>query len=92
MERLSAKVTLLREESSAIQEEIDANENIGRSIAARLTSKATKADMEKYSTHLREVEEIVSLTMSLTSRISRLDLSLGQLKLPADDLEAVSTC
>ncbi|XP_055329651.1 protein Shroom2-like isoform X2 [Paramacrobiotus metropolitanus] len=90
IERLSAKLDLLREEQTSLQEEINTTDRWGDSIFQKFSIKATEPDLEKYIQHLRELEEITALSMSLSSRIERLELSLGQLTLPADDLEATT--
>ena len=88
--RLAERIGLLKEEQTHIQRDIECVDEAGSELGEYISAVLSPEDDEKYKQHLKELEEITALTMSLTGRIGRLDLQISNMRSPADDLEIVS--
>ena len=69
--RLARKLDVLRSEREAIQEEVEANELLGRSVTSRVACVATPAETNKVFLHVAEVDKITALLLALAGRLAR---------------------
>ncbi|XP_057379868.1 uncharacterized protein LOC130702235 isoform X2 [Daphnia carinata] len=83
--RLARKLDVLRSEREAIQEEVEANELLGRSVTSRVACVATPAETNKVFLHVAEVDKITALLLALAGRLARAQNAL--LSLP-NEIEA----
>ncbi|KAK4011745.1 hypothetical protein OUZ56_020860 [Daphnia magna] len=77
--RLARKLDVLRLEREAIQEEVEANELLGRSVTSRVACVATPAETNKVFLHVAEVDKITALLLALAGRLARAQNALHSL-------------
>lgn len=87
--RLARKLDVLRAEREAIQEEVEANEQLGRIVTSRVAVLATPAETSKVSLHVAEVDKITALLLALAGRLARAENALLSLPSQADAQEKV---
>lgn len=80
--RLARKLDVLRSEREAIQEEVESNELLGRTVTSRVAVVATPAETNKVFLHVAEVDKITALLLALAGRLARAQNALHSL--PAD--------
>ena len=68
---MARKLDVLRSEREAIQEEVEANELLGRSVTSRVACVATPAETNKVFLHVAEVDKITALLLALAGRLAR---------------------
>ncbi len=89
MSRLARKLDVLRSEREAIQEEVEANELLGRSVTSRVACVATPAETNKVFLHVAEVDKITALLLALAGRLARAQNALLSLPNEAEAQEKV---
>lgn len=85
--RLARKLDVLRSEREAIQEEVEANELLGRSVTSRVACVATPAETNKVFLHVAEVDKITALLLALAGRLARAQNALLSLPNEAEAQE-----
>lgn len=87
--RLARKLDVLRSEREAIQEEVEANELLGRTVTGRIACIATPAETNKVFLHVAEVDKITALLLALAGRLARAENALLSLSSDAEPQEKV---
>ena len=65
----------------------------GRALLAKLADEASRAEVDKYTLHVEEVDKITSLILGLSSRLAKTENALAVLKRGTwDEDEEVSSC
>ena len=82
MSRLARKLDVLRSERESIQEEVESNELLGRTVTSRVAVVATPTETNKVFLHVAEVDKITALLLALAGRLARAQNALHSL--PAD--------
>lgn len=90
MSRLARKLDVLRAEREAIQEEVEANEQLGRTVTSRVACLATPTETNKVFLHVAEVDKITALLLALAGRLARAQNALLSLPSEAEPQEKVS--
>lgn len=88
--RLARKLDVLRSEREAIQEEVEANEQLGRAVTSRVAVVATPAETNKVFLHVAEVDKITALLLALAGRLARAQNALLSLPPESEPQEKVS--
>lgn len=86
---MARKLDVLRSEREAIQEEVEANELLGRSVTSRVACVATPAETSKVFLHVAEVDKITALLLALAGRLARAQNALLSLPDQAEAQEKV---
>ncbi|XP_024082847.1 uncharacterized protein LOC106663408 isoform X2 [Cimex lectularius] len=76
MMRLSRKLSVLREESIAVNEETSVNEALGVTVTERIEKVARPQEAAKFRLHVKEVGHITSLLLSLSGRLAKAENAL----------------
>lgn len=71
------QLATVKEQKERLIKEIVENEQIGMDIQKRLESCLTGRDLEKYGVYLEEMEKVVLLLLSLSSRLERAEEELA---------------
>lgn len=77
MERISAKLGVLRAEEISLKEEMDSNEELGRHITILVESRAKSNEYHKYKLHVEEIDKITSLLLGLSGRLARTENAIS---------------
>ncbi|XP_054276489.1 protein Shroom-like [Macrosteles quadrilineatus] len=83
--RLSRKLSVLRAEAVAVEEEGEVNEALGASVGDRVSALAKPQEATKFRLHIKEVGHITSLLLGLSGRLARAENAL--LTLPDDHVD-----
>ena len=81
---------MLRSEREAIQEEVEANELLGRTVTSRVSCVATPAETNKVFLHVAEVDKITALLLALAGRLARAQNALQSLPADSEPQEKVN--
>lgn len=79
MTRLSRKLSVLRAEAVAVEEECQVNEALGHGVNERVSILARPQEASKYRLHVKEVGHITSLLLGLSGRLARAENALLEL-------------
>lgn len=71
------QLATVKEQKERLIKEIVENEQVGMDIQARLEASLTGRDLEKYGVYLEEMEKVVLLLLSLSSRLERAEEELA---------------
>ncbi|XP_046677588.1 protein Shroom [Homalodisca vitripennis] len=83
--RLSRKLSVLRAEAVAVEEEGRVNEALGQGVGERVSALARPHEVSKFRLHVKEVGHITSLLLGLSGRLARAENAL--LNLPDDHID-----
>ncbi|OQV12631.1 putative Protein Shroom3 [Hypsibius exemplaris] len=87
---LSERIDLLKEEQHNLQQDMMLNDEQAADIMDELARVASSQDVARFKQHLKELEEMTSLTISLTCRLGKVARSIANLRVPSDELEATT--
>uniref|UniRef100_A0A1B6MST2 ASD2 domain-containing protein n=1 Tax=Graphocephala atropunctata TaxID=36148 RepID=A0A1B6MST2_9HEMI len=83
--RLSRKLSVLRAEAVAVEEEGRVNDVLGQGVGDRVSALARPHEASKFRLHVKEVGHITSLLLGLSGRLARAENAL--LNLPEDHID-----
>ncbi|XP_018584943.2 protein Shroom2-like isoform X1 [Scleropages formosus] len=76
---LTRKLQVLREAQDSVQEDIRANNVLGEEVEQALRKLGKPSELDKFRMFVGDVDKVVSLLMSLTSRLDRVEKALSNL-------------
>lgn len=87
MESLRKKLGVLREAQRGLQEDIRANAQLGEEVEAMVVSVCKPNEVDKFRMFIGDLDKVVSLMLSLSGRLLRVETTLDTLDSEADHEE-----
>jgi len=88
--RLTNKICVMKEEKSALQEEIKQNELVGQKLVQLVSGVAQLAEIDKMKLHIAEMDKMTALLVSLSGRLARVETEMEAMAAVADTDEKKS--
>lgn len=76
MSSINKKLGILRLEQVALKEEMNQNDELGSLLMRKLEKVAQHNEIDKFKTHVEELEKITYLMISLSGRLARAENAL----------------
>lgn len=88
---LAAKLEVLREARHSLQEDVEDNEALGRQVEATVQRRCQPNQLDKFCMFVGDLDKVVSLLLSLSGRLARVENALNSLEEEAPPEEKVSS-
>ncbi|KAK7909526.1 hypothetical protein WMY93_014210 [Mugilogobius chulae] len=89
MESLRKKLGVLREAQRGLQDDIRANAQLGEEVEAMVVSVCKPNEVDKFRMFIGDLDKVVSLLLSLSGRLLRVETTLDTLESESDQEERV---
>lgn len=90
IDSLSKKLQVLREARESLQEDILDNNALGEEVEARVQQVCKPNELDKFKMFVGDLDKVVSLLLSLSGRLARVENALNSLEEEATPEERVS--
>lgn len=90
IDSLSRKLQVLREARESLQEDIDENNALGQEVEATVQQVCKPNELDKFRMFVGDLDKVVSLLLSLSGRLARVENALNSLEEDAPPEERVS--
>jgi len=90
IDSLSKKLQVLREARESLQEDILDNNSLGDEVEARVQQVCKPNELDKFRMFVGDLDKVVSLLLSLSGRLARVENALNSLEEDATPEERVS--
>lgn len=90
IDSLSKKLQVLREARESLQEDVLDNNALGDEVEARVQQVCKPNELDKFRMFVGDLDKIVSLLLSLSGRLARVENALNSLEGDATPEERVS--
>ncbi|XP_075870947.1 protein Shroom2-like isoform X3 [Nelusetta ayraudi] len=77
---LAAKLEVLREARQSLQEDVEDNEALGRQVEATVQRRCQPNQLDKFRMFVGDLDKVVSLLLSLSGRLARVENALNSLE------------
>lgn len=88
---LAGKLEVLREARHSLQEDVEDNEALGREVEATVQRLCQPNQLDKFRMFVGDLDKVVSLLLSLSGRLARVENALNSLEDDAPPEEKVTT-
>lgn len=88
---LAGKLEVLREARHSLQEDVEDNEALGREVEATVQRLCQPNQLDKFRMFVGDLDKVVSLLLSLSGRLARVENALNTLEEEAPPEEKVTT-
>lgn len=82
---LARKLAVLREARQSLRDDVEDNEALGREVEAAVQRLCQPTQLEKFRMFVGDLDKVVSLLLSLSGRLARVENALNSLE---DDVES----
>lgn len=89
---LARKLEVLREARQSLQEDVEDNEALGRDVEATVQHLCQPNQLDKFRMFVGDLDKVVSLLLSLSGRLARVENALNSLEDEAPPEEKVRQC
>lgn len=86
---LAVKLEVLREARHSLQEDVEDNEALGRQVEATVQRRCQPNQLDKFRMFVGDLDKVVSLLLSLSGRLARVENALNSLEEEAPPEEKV---
>ncbi|XP_077444373.1 shroom family member 4 isoform X2 [Stigmatopora argus] len=90
MESLRKKLGVLREAQRGLQDDVRANAQLGEELESMVVAVCKPNEVDKFRMFIGDLDKVVSLLLSLSGRLLRVETALDTLDLESDDDERLS--
>ncbi|XP_077399354.1 shroom family member 4 isoform X4 [Vanacampus margaritifer] len=90
MESLRKKLGVLREAQRGLQDDVRANAQLGEEVEGVVVGVCKPNEVDKFRMFIGDMDKVVSLLLSLSGRLLRVDTALDMLNTETDDDERLS--
>lgn len=87
---LAGKLEVLREARHSLQEDVEDNEALGREVEATVQRLCQPNQVDKFRMFVGDLDKVVSLLLSLSGRLARVENALNSLEEEAPPEEKVN--
>lgn len=87
---LASKLEVLREARQSLQEDVEDNEALGREVEATVQRLCQPNQLDKFRMFVGDLDKVVSLLLSLSGRLARVENALNSLEEEAPPEEKVN--
>lgn len=88
---LARKLEVLREARHSLQEDVEDNEALGREVEATVQRRCQANQLDKFCMFVGDLDKVVSLLLSLSGRLARVENALNSLEDEAPPEEKVTS-
>lgn len=87
---LARKLDVLREARQSLQDDVEENEALGREVEATVQRLCQPNQLDKFRMFVGDLDKVVSLLLSLSGRLARVENALNSLEEDAPNEEKVT--